>query len=546
MVRTKKAEDQSFRLHLESKFEDSELFIALVHSLGTNHKHVVDEIKTQLQHYNYEVHIISMTKNVIEELYLGKSPRKESEFKRLERLIESGNKARSEYAYNGILALGAINCINTIRSKRSKERGPLKKTAFIITSLKHQEEVRVFRKVYGIGFYLIGVFSEENERLEFLKKRFGMTHSQARNLIDRDTLENFSHGQKTSEAFHLSDFFVHYSHDTRKLNADINKIINLLFGNPAITPTFDEYAMFMAFSAACRSGDLSRQVGAVIAKNNEILSTGANDCPACGGGQYWPTYSNKKHDYIDYPKGRDLARKHDSNSIEKAKIVNDLSEGVNEKIQSSLQAFKDDFYKSLNVSAKSKKELLSSFESKVKNFLSNSKVEISEFIEKSQIKDLTEYGRVVHAEMAALTSCARMGINTQDADLFCTTFPCHNCAKHIIAAGIRRVVFVEPYAKSKTLAFHDESVILSLERNKTRVSFAPFVGVGARRFIDLFSMSQGIGDPLKRKGKDGKILSWEPNTAKLRIQLLPNSYLGNEFEACILFSEYFNKLKDEK
>ena len=44
---------------------------------------------------------------------------------------------------------------------------------------------------------------------------------------------------------------------------------------PYVTPLFDEFAMFMAFAAALRSADLSRQVGAVVGKSNEIISTGA-------------------------------------------------------------------------------------------------------------------------------------------------------------------------------------------------------------------------------------------------------------------------------
>lgn len=54
-----------------------------------------------------------------------------------------------------------------------------------------------------------------------------------------------------------------------------------------------------------------------------------------------------------------------------------------------------------------------------------------------------------HAEMAALMSCARSGGSPVDGTLYCTTFRCHNCAKHIVAAGIRSVVYVEPYPKSK-------------------------------------------------------------------------------------------------
>ena len=60
-------------------------------------------------------------------------------------------------------------------------------------------------------------------------------------------------------------------------------MVDLWFGNPFITPTFDEHAMFLAFSAALRSADLSRQVGAVITKDSQILSAGANDCPKAGG-----------------------------------------------------------------------------------------------------------------------------------------------------------------------------------------------------------------------------------------------------------------------
>ncbi|MCP2807341.1 deaminase, partial [Salmonella enterica subsp. enterica serovar Typhimurium] len=61
---------------------------------------------------------------------------------------------------------------------------------------------------------------------------------------------------------------------------------------------------------------------------------------------------------------------------------------------------------------------------------------------------ITEYGRAVHAEMEALLSAARNGIAIRGGTLYTTTYPCHNCAKHIVAAGIKKVKFVEPYPKS--------------------------------------------------------------------------------------------------
>ena len=63
-------------------------------------------------------------------------------------------------------------------------------------------------------------------------------------------------------------------------------------------------------------------------------------------------------------------------------------------------------------------------------------------LENSRLMDITEYGRAVHAEMDALLACARTGTSPVGGILFTTTFPCHNCARHILAAGIKRVVYI--------------------------------------------------------------------------------------------------------
>src|SRR5262249_24594304 len=91
------------------------------------------------------------------------------------------------------------------------------------------------------------------------------------------------------------------------------------------------------------------------------------------------------------------------------------------------------------------------------------------------ILDITEYGRPVHAEMDALLAAGRVGVSAPGATLYCTTFPCHNCAKHLIAAGIRRVVYVEPYPKSRTAKLYNHSVRFSTEETDDgRVLFEPF------------------------------------------------------------------------
>jgi deoxycytidylate deaminase len=79
-------------------------------------------------------------------------------------------------------------------------------------------------------------------------------------------------------------------------------------------------------------------------------------------------------------------------------------------------------------------------------------------IRDSQLMDALEYGRAVHAEMSALCDAARCGCSVKGAILYCTTFPCHMCAKHIVAAGIAKVVFLEPYPKSLAFDLHADSI----------------------------------------------------------------------------------------
>ncbi|QUB66158.1 deoxycytidylate deaminase [Prevotella melaninogenica] len=52
---------------------------------------------------------------------------------------------------------------------------------------------------------------------------------------------------------------------------------------------------------------------------------------------------------------------------------------------------------------------------------------------------------VLHAEANAITKLARSGNNSEGSTLYITASPCIECAKLIIQAGIRRVVYAEKY-----------------------------------------------------------------------------------------------------
>ncbi len=139
--------------------------------------------------------------------------------------------------------------------------------------------------------------------------------------------------------------------------------------------------------------------------------------------------------------------------------------------------------------------------------------------------DLIEYGRILHAEMNAITDAAQRGIPIDDATLYCTTFPCHLCAKHIISSGIKHVVYIEPYPKGYTRELYRGEIVL--ERfDKTnsappeKVYFEPFIGIAPYRYRDFFEKG--------RRKKDGKAQEWQNDPPRPIIQVTSEGYLDEE------------------
>lgn len=499
---------------LDKAFADSELVFGLIGAVGTELEKVRSILEDRLKVVGYSVTQVRITRDVIPAIVPTNVTAGSSEFERLKGLMDAGNEARRTSGDNSILALGAAAFINSKRKTDDASKCPQyeAKRAYIISSLKHPDEVARLRGIYPQGFHLIGVHADEKRRFDYLTKDKNIPTDSANTLIDRDEDENLGHGQKVTETFHLSDFFVRIDGQDDYLKHSLWRILDLLFGNPYVTPTFDEYAMFLAFAASLRSADLSRQVGAVVAIDDQVVATGANDCPKAGGGLYWPRYNPQTHKVDDQDDGRDYMRGEDSNKIEQHKIITEILD---------------------------KGEQIG---------LDRSTLEAA--LRGSRIRDLTEFGRVVHAEMEALLSCGRARIPMKDGIIYTTTFPCHNCAKHIVAAGISRVVFIEPYQKSKATEFHTDSIEVRFVRDVSSpqkrhfVSFEPFVGVGPRRFFDLFSVQLGSGYPLKRKDATGHVLDWKPDGGRLRLQMLPVSYLDLEFVASDMFLKASKRQKE--
>jgi len=474
--------------------EPTELVFGLVGPLGTDWQKIRNLLGERLSTYGYTVHEIWISKEIIPELS-GK-PISGTKYEKARELIDRGNELRGSTHNNAILAIAAMSKIKGLRKGAGKN-------AFIVRSLKHPEEIAALRTVYAQGFYLFGVHTSESRRLHRLVE-IGeqMTEDEARSLIKRDDHEPARHGQHTRDAFHLADFFLDEDGSDDKLRFAMWRCLDLVFGKPTVTPTFNEFAMFMAFSSSFRSADLSRQVGAVIARHGEILATGANDCPRAGGGLYWPVFDIDTSRITEAQRGRDCVVGFDNNHRERERIIGEIAEAAG---KSDDAAF-------------------------------------IEKLRKGSVGDITEYGRSVHAEMEAICACARMGVSCKDATLYVTTFPCHNCAKHIIAAGIMKVMYVEPYPKSKAAVFHPDAITFSRDKEREMVRFQPFIGVGPRRFFDLFSMHLSSGREVDRKDDDGNVVEWHEKGALPRLALQPVSYLELEKGS----EKYMDKLAESR
>jgi dCMP deaminase len=80
-----------------------------------------------------------------------------------------------------------------------------------------------------------------------------------------------------------------------------------------------------------------------------------------------------------------------------------------------------------------------------------------------------ELCRGIHAEQNAIIQAALYGVSIKDATVFCTNLPCSICAKMIINASIKKIVYLYGYADSMSRDMLEEADInlIKLE-NQTR------------------------------------------------------------------------------
>jgi dCMP deaminase len=59
-----------------------------------------------------------------------------------------------------------------------------------------------------------------------------------------------------------------------------------------------------------------------------------------------------------------------------------------------------------------------------------------------------ELSRAIHAEQNAIIQAAKMGIPIENSTLYVSTHPCFTCAKMLINAGVKKIIYKEGYPDS--------------------------------------------------------------------------------------------------
>jgi deoxycytidylate deaminase len=413
-----------------------ELIVGLVAPIGVDLDVVTKALVGALSEMRYAVREFRVT-DLMRDIPIGMPIAASPFIQSYKDRIAYANRVRECFGSEALAAL-TITALRAFRRKTSEltpeatgsaERDlylPLSAHAYILRQFKRPEEITLLRRVYGRQFILISAFAppdirksviaEKESRSNLLPSSSTDGENRANDLVAQDARElQTSHGQNVRDAFPLADVIVDAT-SSLKCEQQIRRFIQLLFGSNKITPTHDEYGMYIAKTASLRTADLSRQVGAAIfTSSGEIATLGTNEVPKSGGGTYWADDPNDHRDWV---------KRYDPNNQRQIEILSDL-----------LLRLKSGGHLSSTLSSAPGGELaLSLLSSGDENSVAG-----------SMLMDLLEFGRIIHAEMSAITDAARKGIPIKDGSLYCTTFPCHICAKRRAFFAWRRGAQVAPF-----------------------------------------------------------------------------------------------------
>jgi len=497
-----------------------EIVLGFVAPTGIRFAEVQKPVAERLRLYGYGVEEVRLSSWLSELAGMKDELRPEVRIPALQR---AGDLARTFAGSADALAHVAIREIADRRTMQNEAPPPKPKetqlpaVAYVVWSLKHKREVELLRQIYGSRFSLFSVYSPREARERQLAEAIAAAsrttrpskdyESRAKEIIDRDEYESLpgNFGQNVRGAYPLADFFIDAS-DGDRLKQWVNRSIDIIFGHPFVTPTREELGMYIAHAAGLRSAEPGRQVGAAIATAaGDIVAIGTNEVPAYKGGHYWSDPLNP-HSPSD---NREYLKEIDTSDATKRRLAAEIFEAL-KKSGAVGRALSDEaILEVLHTDDPERKKFATEAIGVLREagaFSRNlSDDDIYGSLEATGLVDLTEYGRAVHGEMSALMDAARRGVNVSNETMYVTTFPCHQCSRHIVASGLERVVYIYPYPKSRAEELHGDAIEIaeSATFDPHKVRYQSFIGVAPRMYPVAFAMTK------RKDDETGKVVEAE-------------------------------------
>lgn len=468
--------------------ERHDLFIGLVAPIGSSRDDVLSQLEVQLTQYGYEMERIRLADLLDDVPGQSDNPlprRGEPNYHRMR--MDAGDDLRRKVGDDSALAALAIARVAGMRDITSASDGqqgpgdaavvPAAPTVYVFDSLKHPREAQLLRNVYGSGFWLVSIVQDIDERQQNLADTLAKQQSKfsaqddpdLTALIRRDQgITGEKSGQQVRDVFAAADFFLPVRRGVT-WEDHLERFLGGVFDHPFITPTKHEDAMRHAQAASLRSAALGRQVGAVIvpAAGDPYL-LGTNEVPKPGGGQF------REGDSPDY---RDFKTGSDPNPAYIDRLLGEVFEHL-----ASAEYFNEERNRAGGAAVYEEARTPRDGQPAA--------------LDGIRATSLIEFTRCLHAEQAAIVSAARTGVALNGSTLYTTTFPCHECTKFIVGAGIIEVQYIEPYPKSMASELYRDLInaVPPMQKEKEapsaeldKIPFRPFLGFGPGRYDEVFA-----------------------------------------------------------
>ena len=318
-------------------------------------------------------------------------------------------------------------------------------TNLVIESIRNPREAEFLLNLFAPNFFLIAIQASWTTRWARIRTQYGGQENLFSRDDSRDTDEDLPHGQQVDRCVNQADYAYVNEKDKgasakqlegiwKELETDLKL---MRFANQPYRSksedvrdaSRDEVAMAVAYAQSHQSACLKRHVGAVIVDANGLpLSVGFNENPI----GMEPCKIGLKHCFKDEEMHKTLENR--------ANVKCPACGADHPKLESPWKCCKCQenlklyFFPSRNM----------------------------------------ELCTAIHAEERAIRSLGDR--SARDATIYTTTFPCFQCSRYIVDAGIKRVVYVEAYPVVQAVEF--------LKMNNVKLE--PFNGFKARAFNLVF------------------------------------------------------------